>query len=199
MVWGSPIFPDKVGRYRDYYFKRIADFFGIEYTTGDYTFKYGFKSLGEGVKTSPDVEIEYPEQIRIGDHIQLRKGVVLQPHKKYKLSIGDYTGINPFVCIYGRVPIGKYVMIAPHVIIAGGNHAFEDTETPMIMQSKSTNEWVIIDDDVWIGANAVILDGVYIGNGAIGEAGPVVTKSVESYDIVARNPSVKINQRKGRK
>lgn len=198
MVWGSPIFPDKVGRYRDYYFKRIADFFGIEYTTGNYIFKYGFKSLGEGVKISPDVEIGYPEQIRIGDHIQLRKGVVLQPNKKYRISIRDYTGINPFVCIYGRVPIGKYVMIAPHVIIAGGNHAFEDTETPMIMQSKSTNKGVII-DDVWIGANAVIPDGVHIGNGAIGGAGSVVTKSVESYDIVAGNPVVKINQRKGRK
>lgn len=154
------------------------------------------KHLGENVLIHPDVEIRYPEQISLGDNVQLRKGVVLQPSRKYPLSIGDYTGVNPYVCIYGRVSIGKYVMIAPHVMIAGGNHSFTDTDTPMIMQCKSTNEGIIIDDDVWIGANAVILDGVHIEKGAVVGAGSVVTKNVKSYGVVAGNPAVKINQRK---
>lgn len=54
---------------------------------------------------------------------------------------------------------------------------------------------IIIEDDVWIGANAIILSGVTIGEGAIIGAGSVVTKNVEPYTIFAGNPAKKIKMR----
>jgi acetyltransferase-like isoleucine patch superfamily enzyme len=48
---------------------------------------------------------------------------------------------------------------------------------------------IIVGNDVWIGANCTILDGVSIGNGAVVAAGAVVTKSVPAYAFVGGNPS----------
>ena len=153
-----------------------------------------FSQIGVNLYIDKNVEILYPERISIGGHVQLRQGVVLRAGKN-GIAIGDYTAVNPFTCIFGNVRIGKYVMIAPHVMIAGGNHDFTDITMPMILQGKGTNKGICIKDDVWLGANSVILDGVTIGNGAIVGAGAVVTKDVAPYEIVAGNPASKIGSR----
>ena len=54
---------------------------------------------------------------------------------------------------------------------------------------------IIIEDDVWIGMNAIILSGVHIGQGAVISAGAVVTKDVEPYSIVGGNPAKLIKYR----
>ena len=54
---------------------------------------------------------------------------------------------------------------------------------------------IIVEDDVWIGANTVILKNVFIGKGAIVAAGAVVTSNIEEYSIVAGVPARKIGQR----
>jgi len=153
------------------------------------------KNWGKNCIIDHTVEILNPERVFIGDNVQLRSGVILQPRTN-TISIGDNSGISPYVCIYGKVVIGKYAMIGPHVMIAGGNHVFNKTDVPMILQKKSQNLGILIEDDVWIGANAVIMDGVTIGSGAIVGAGSVVTKDVEPYDVVVGNPAKKIKNRK---
>jgi acetyltransferase-like isoleucine patch superfamily enzyme len=85
-------------------------------------------------------------------------------------------------------------MIAPNCMISGGNHNYIDNLIPMIFQS-SNSKGIIIDDDVWIGANSVILDGVTIEKGAIIAAGSVVKNNVAKYEIVAGNPAKKIKSR----
>lgn len=101
---------------------------------------------------------------------------------------GIYTDINAYVTIYGKVTLGRYNMIGPHVMLAGGSHNFEDTSIPMRFQGGTT-KGIILEDDIWIGANVVVLDGVRIGQGAIVGAGAVVTKDVEPYAIVVGNPA----------
>lgn len=90
--------------------------------------------------------------------------------------------------MYGNVVIGDHVMVAPNVMIAGGNHGISRNGIPMISQ-PSISKGIVIGNDVWVAANAVILDGVSVGDGAIIAAGAVVTENVEPYSIVVGNPA----------
>jgi acetyltransferase-like isoleucine patch superfamily enzyme len=146
------------------------------------------------VSISASADLKFKNNIFIEKDVKINKGVVIWPgHEKVK--IGKNTGLNPYVVIYGQVSLGKNNMIAPHVMLAGGTHNFQSTEKPMKMQGGSS-KGIFTEEDVWIGANSVILDGVTIGQGAIIGANSVVTKDVSSYDIVAGNPAKKIKSRK---
>lgn len=118
--------------------------------------------------------------------------VVLWPTK---LKIGVKSQLNPGTAIYGEVTIGDYVMIGPNCMIAGGNHNFEKIHEPMMTQG-SNEKGIIIEDNVWIGANSTILDGVIIGTGAIIGANSLVSKNVPQYSIVTGNPAKVIKIRK---
>ncbi len=108
---------------------------------------------------------------------------------------GNNVHLNPCSHVFGRVRIGNDVMIAPNVMIAGGNHGIKKIGTPMYYQPCVSKGTIIIEDDVWIGANSVILDGVTIQKGAVIGAGSVVTKSIPCYAIVAGNPAQIIKYR----
>lgn len=142
--------------------------------------------VGCGVEASWGITVRGPGSIEIGDYVRLREGVILQSNDE--IVIGNHVDINSFTAIYGRARIGSYTMIAPHVMLAGGNHKFDDPSV-LIKNQGSSVCGIVIEEDVWIGANAVILDGVEIGKGAIVGAGSVVTKSVPSNAIVVGNPA----------
>lgn len=150
--------------------------------------------VGRRVQVSWGVTVRGPGTISIGDAVRIREGVILQAGSE--ISIGDQTDINPFTTIYGQVHIGNYVMIAAHVMLAGGNHRFDDRTRPMMHQGH-TCLGIVIEDDVWIGANVVVVDGVRIGKGAVVGAGAVVTRDVPSYAIVVGNPAKLIKYRPG--
>lgn len=84
--------------------------------------------------------------------------------------------------------MGENVMIAPNVMLAGGNHGFERLDIPMYFQ-KEKSIGIVIGNDVWIGANSVVVDGVVIGNGAIIGAGSVVTSKIPDYAIAIGVPA----------
>lgn len=149
---------------------------------------------GRGVTLGPCVEILQPQRVRLDNDVTLRTCVILQPGR-HQIAIGRGSGINPYVCIYGQVEIGAYAMIAPHVVLAGGNHAIDDTDTPMILQGRGTSHGIVVEDDVWLAAHAVVTDGVRIGRGAVVAAGAVVTRDVSPYDIVAGVPATRIGSR----
>ena len=94
-----------------------------------------------------------------------------------------------------QVFIGNYVMIAHNVMIIGGNHNFSDISTPMMIQGEGKHGKIIIEDDVWIGAGAIILTGITIKKGSIIAAGSVVTKDVQPYSIIGGNPAKLIKKR----
>ncbi|KRA46181.1 acyltransferase [Devosia sp. Root635] len=104
------------------------------------------------------------------------------------VEFGAHTTVNPYAMISGRVRCGDGVRIASHVSIVGFNHGFDDPGVPIHMQ-KHESLGITIEDDVWIGANAVVLDGVRVGKGAVIAAGAVVSKDVPSMAIVGGVPA----------
>ncbi|MCT7377636.1 acyltransferase [Chelativorans salis] len=111
------------------------------------------------------------------------------------VEFGAHCTVNPYACISGKVVCGDGVRIASLVSIVGFNHGFEDPDRPIHTQPHEARG-ITIEDDVWIGANAVVVDGVTIGRGAVIAAGAVVTKDVPEMTIVAGVPA-KIVRRRG--
>ena len=107
--------------------------------------------------------------------------------------IGDYTRIGLHNTIIGPVKIGSHVNLAQGITVTALNHNFDDTNKQIDEQGISTNA-VTIEDDVWIGANAVILPGVTIGSHCVVAAGAVVTKDVPPHSLVAGVPAKIIRQ-----
>lgn len=115
-----------------------------------------------------------------------------------KISVGDYSGIG-INCIItgGPVVIGNNVMMGPDVKIIRTSHEFNKIDIPMQLQGFKDEIPLEICDDVWIGANSIILPGCQqIGKGSIIGAGSIVTKNVEKMAIVGGNPAKILKFRK---
>lgn len=102
--------------------------------------------------------------------------------------IGARTLIGVGNVVIGPVTIGNNVILAQHVVISGLNHGYENVDIPPADQKISTKQ-IIISDDVWVGANAVITAGITVGKHAVIGAGSVVTKDVPDFAVVAGNPA----------
>jgi acetyltransferase-like isoleucine patch superfamily enzyme len=98
--------------------------------------------------------------------------------------VGEYSVIRG----QGGVTIGDRVYTSPMTQIIAVNHVFNDPNRPFIEQGI-TAQGIIIEDDVWIGSNAVITDGVRIGKGAVIAAGAVVTRDVAAHTVVGGVPA----------
>ena len=107
--------------------------------------------------------------------------------------IGDHTRVGLHNTIIGPVTIGSHVNLAQGITVTALNHNFSEKDLRIDEQGVSTNP-VTIEDDIWIGANAVILPGVTIGNHSVVAAGAVVTKDVPPHSLVAGVPAKKIKE-----
>ena len=104
------------------------------------------------------------------------------------VTIGDYTRIGIHCTVIGPVCIGSHVNLAQGITVTALNHNFGDAARRIDEQGVSTKP-VVIGDDVWIGANAVILPGVTIGSHCVIAAGAVVTKDVPDYTLAGGVPA----------
>lgn len=102
--------------------------------------------------------------------------------------IGDRTRIGLGNVIIGPVVIGKDVMFAQNIVLSGLNHGYEDISLSPSVQPVSTAQ-ITVEDEVWIGANAVITAGVTIGKHSVIAAGCVVTKDIPPYSVAAGTPA----------
>jgi acetyltransferase-like isoleucine patch superfamily enzyme len=136
-----------------------------------------------------------PNGIRIGQNTIIMHGAVLHvynfrdiPHSGIWIGkdslIGEYTVIRG----QGGVHIGDRVYTSPFTQIIAVNHIFVDPEVPFVDQGI-TAEGIHIEDDVWLGAGAVITDGVRVGKGAVVAAGAVVTNDVPPNTVVGGVPA----------
>ena len=115
-----------------------------------------------------------------------------------KLVCGRKLAVNShaqLIADHGEITIGDGVMIGPAVVMRASNHCHKDTNQIMWEQGQSSGS-IIIGNDVWIGANAVILPNVKIGNHVIIAAGSVITKDVPDYAIIGGVPGVLIRDRR---
>lgn len=128
------------------------------------------------------------------------KGVYLRPSQcdfkgLWNLSIGDYTSIpkgSVFYCTEAPLTIGKKVVFGPRPTIITGDHRIDVVGNYILDNVEKIPENdapVVIEDDVWCGANVTILKGVTIGKGTVIAAGTVVTKSIPPYSIAGGVPA----------
>jgi len=140
------------------------------------------------------------ENIKIGKFVIVDG--TLECYAKGSLTIGDHTFIGRCrIFAAHKITIGKRVLISDNVVIMDSNlHPISAKKRGLISEAWANGHFpdvytgipyarVNISDDVWIGANAVILKGITIGEGVIIGAGSVVTKDVPPYTIVAGNPA----------
>ena len=142
--------------------------------------------------------------IQLGDRVSIGKYAIIRPANIYGGPIGDglvlgnHSNIGPYNYIgcSGKITIGNNVMLAPRVSIYAENHLFDHTHITIKEQGVKRMD-VIIEDDCWIAANAVILAGVTIGKGSVVAAGSVVNENIPPYSVVAGVPARVIKSRLG--
>lgn len=156
----------------------------------------------QGVSISPQAIIKSSDHCRL----EIGQGSIIGPYTILDLSndpnsaapavsvlkIGRRTAINEFNNIRvagGEITIGDNCLISQFVSIIASNHSIA-RGLPMRDQPwDTTRNKVQIGDDVWIGAQAVVLPGVTVGTGSIIAAGAVVTSDIAEYAIAAGVPA----------
>jgi len=129
------------------------------------------------------------------DTLWIHEGVTI--HHPENVAVGRRSSINEFVFIngYGGVEIGDWVAIGHRVSILSAEHGIAGTEVAPYLQAIERCP-VRIEDEVYLGAGAVVLGNVTIGRGAVVGAGAVVTRDVAPYAIVAGVPARVLGHRK---
>lgn len=104
------------------------------------------------------------------------------------VNIGNHTIIGLGNVIIGPITVGHNVMFAQNIVASGLNHGFEDVTLSPSVQRVICKQ-IVVEDDVWIGANSVITAGVKVGKHSVIGAGSVVTKDVPEFSVVVGNPA----------
>ena len=151
---------------------------------------------------------------KTGKHSVIRRSTRMDVVPFNKFELGDFSTIEDFCTInngvghviignesrigmsnviIGPVTIGNAVIFAQNIVMSGLNHSYEDITLPISKQKEST-ALIIIEDECWIGANAVITAGVTIGKHSVIAAGSVVTKNIPPYSVAVGNPARVIKQ-----
>jgi acetyltransferase-like isoleucine patch superfamily enzyme len=179
---------------------------------------FRFGQVGRDVYVNHTVRVENARHIVLGDDVRIHRGSILEASGKSRsLIVGDgcrveryvtmqvrmghiKIGRNVYVATYailrgdGGLEIGDHVLISPQVVIMAGNHVFQNPYLP-IREQGETHKGIRIEDDVWIGCGAKILDGVTLGRGSVVGAGAVVTKNIPPFSLAVGVPARVIARR----
>ncbi|MBN1423003.1 hypothetical protein JXA88_00465 [Candidatus Fermentibacteria bacterium] len=178
-------------------------------------------SLGRGSTIGQGVIIRHPHKIHIGSSVVIDDGVVLDAKggPETGITIGDGVvlsrgtilsckgstitlgekvnmSIGCLVHAAGPVRLGRYCMLAARCYLVGvGNHGMDRTDIPMMAQHVAS-QGITLDDDVWLGAHVVILDGVTIGQGSVVGACSMLAKDLPPCSVAVGAPARIVRTRK---
>lgn len=138
-------------------------------------------------------------RVVVGARVQLSRGVEIVAQRGV-VTLGDDVFIGPWSTFTAKagISVGRHVLVAERVTVRDQNHAIHGTEGLPIAHAGFDVAPVVIGDDAWIGAGAVILAGVRIGNGAVVAANAVVTREVAPHEIVGGVPARHLGWRRAR-
>ncbi|MGD6831895.1 acyltransferase [Sutcliffiella halmapala] len=162
-------------------------------------------TYGESLQLAgmPMIDIRNGGRVVLGDGVTLNssnKGYHINMHSPVKLfsdrqgseiRIGNNTRIHG-TCIhaYEKITIGHNCLIAANCnIMDGSGHDLSFDDVANRINTTGDSSPVTIKDNVWIGANSIILPGVTIGEGSVIAAGSVVCKDIPAYSIAGGNPA----------
>ena len=181
----------------------------LGYLLRKWFYPYLFKKLGTGVLWGKNITLRDAGRIEIGDRVAIdddclldargvkdegvqigsdvliARGTTVQAKSSW-VKIGDrcIVGTHCHLGSVGGIRLGNAVMIAGHCYIGGGRYRTSDRDIPMMDQGVYSEGPIIIEDDVWLGAGAIVLDGVRIGRGCVIGSGAVIRESVPEYTVV---------------
>ena len=160
--------------------------FGSLLRTFYYKYYERLKKIGKNTTIESGVRFGQTDTIEVGDNCIFGRNVNINSG----LSAGVY--------------IGNFVAIADGTYLRSENHRFDKFDIPIQHQGHDSKEIefnnnsysVVIEDDVWIGARAILLSGAHIGKGSIISAGSVVSNKIPPYSIAVGNPARVVANRK---
>lgn len=160
-----------------------------------YAFSYG---IGEKIRKKLKVVFWRNYLQEIGENVTIHPSVLIRNPEG--ICIGDNSNINHGCELHGRggLKIGSNTLLAYNIIIFTDTRVFR-TEALLKSVRGRLDTPVVIGDDVWIGANVLIMGNVQISDHSVIAAGSVVTKSVPPWAIVAGNPAQVIGYRNSHK
>jgi len=160
-----------------------------------------FHSLGNRTVLSYSLQVNNPRAVTIGSYVTIASQFILADlcpgsGEVPKISIGDgCTILYRFQCNAAQsVRIGCNVLIASNVLITDSDHVVEPGGVPVTRNHRFVTRPVCVEDNCWLGQNAVILKGVTIGHDSIIGANSTVTHNVPPYSIAVGNPARIIKQ-----
>jgi uncharacterized protein (TIRG00374 family) len=134
--------------------------------------------------------------ITIGDEVLLSRGTIVKT-RNGSIHIGDYANIgsNCRFASTSSITLGRHVLFANDCAIGLINHRSDLLDVPIMYQGFIDRGGVVIEDDVWLGAGVIVLDGVRIGKGSIIGALSLVTQDIPPYSIAVGIPAKVIRSR----
>jgi len=150
-----------------------------------------FMLFGEMPSISGNGDIYIGDDVEIHSKVTFFTGGGVYPEPELHIGDGTSIGFNVLIRIAQKVEIGKNCLIASGVTIGDndGHPLAPERRSASLKIGPKDVKPVVIEDDVWVGENAIILKGVTIGRGSIVSAGSVVTKSVPPMKIVMGQPA----------
>jgi len=170
----------------------------------DGRFKFRLQNIDSYLSSKSKYEYDFIEDVAIEKGVRISDWCLIgvcnrdKSNRISSLSIGEGTYIGEFNNIRatgGHIVIGKYCNISQHCSLIASNHSIERSQNISAQPWDEQRIGITLGDDVWIGANSVILPGVTIGRGAVIGAGAVVTKDIPEYAIAVGNPARVIKYR----
>ena len=166
--------------------RRVRGFFGSCYFSGT------------GLKIDRGLQIEGHNALILGNDVTLFGGSHYVAHRSNPLTVGSRThiGRNSVLAGLGGISIGENCAISSGVKIYSITQNVDSDPSGLIIDNGVIKKQVIIGNDVWIGAGAIVLPGVTIHDHAVVGAGAVVTKDVEPWMVVVGTPAKPIRDRR---
>ena len=175
-------------------------------------------SCGRGALFGTNAILRHPHRIHLGDRVVISEGCILDARnnesqdvivlgddvilsnnvmiscKNGTVRTGSHVGIGAQAIVQSTtncpVTIGSDVMIGPQCyIVGGGSYNIDRLDIPMWRQGIKSDGGVVLEDDIWLGAQVSVLGGVVMGKGSVAAAGAVVTKSIPERAICVGQPA----------
>lgn len=141
----------------------------------------------------------WPHKVKFGKNCTLEHNVFFKHDGPYSDEKSIVIGDSVFIGAYCEFNIKQKITIGNNTLIASGSrfidHDHGVKKNDLIRLQHCSEHEIIIENDVWIGANVIVLKGVKIGTGAVIAAGAVVNKSIPAYEVWAGVPAKKIKNR----